>query len=217
MKNVIAFNGAKESGKSFLSTELAYLLTNTHNMPARVVSFATPLKLLVNGACHLNNVMVRDDYIRRWAETFELDENTTDRLLVFIHDKFATLSEPDAKGKLRIALQIIGTEFFRDTVDVNFWTKIMRHKIRESRAQVVIIDDMRFENEEALVLKYEAGQTVGVLGGVLGDGHRSETSLHPKDCHTVFDNSAKDKFVAIPFVKQLAMSTARLTNLKKMV
>ena len=44
-------------------------------------------------------------------------------------------------------LQLLGTEWGRNTIDENIWVDLVKNKVRASDADFVVIDDARFENE----------------------------------------------------------------------
>jgi len=58
--------------------------------------------------------------------------------------------EKDSKG--RRLLQLLGTDVCRDCIDKDYWAKRWRTAAEASEADIVIVDDVRFDNEaEALV------------------------------------------------------------------
>lgn len=82
----------------------------------------------------------------------------------------------------RTALQQLGTECVRKSLLENFWVLRMEEVIRTSPYQVILIDDLRFEDEALMV--YGAGNYLSktVLidrPGVVGSGHSSENP--PRD------------------------------------
>lgn len=85
-------------------------------------------------------------------------------------------------------LQVLGTQWGRETIDQNIWVKIMREKIQqESEADLILIGDCRFENElyefpEALKVRLECPESVRKARCSMwreNSGHASEVSL---DC-----------------------------------
>jgi len=95
----------------------------------------------------------------------------------------------------RRMMQTLGTEWGR-ALNPNIWVDVVRYEIRKAEqhgASIVVIDDVRFPNEAALV--HELG---GILirvtrSGCHGDGHASETEIDDLDVHTtvVNDRSAE--------------------------
>ena len=89
----------------------------------------------------------------------------------------------------RFAMQTLGTEWGRETMDQDFWTGIVRRKIKSlvEEGRPVVIDDMRFENEAHMIRELggatfvkitrpSAEPKIGFLKGLLG-GHKSEGGL----------------------------------------
>ena len=82
----------------------------------------------------------------------------------------------------RDMLQKIGTNIIRNQIDEEFWTKRMRARIlglREAKPPcTIIIDDVRFVNEEAMVREF-GGTIIKMVRNWLenSDKHRSETEM----------------------------------------
>lgn len=88
----------------------------------------------------------------------------------------------------RHILQTLGTDWGRMMVGSNIWVEAMRNRILASDAPVVIIDDLRFENEWALVK--ELGGIVIRLErkGIAYTGeHASEQPIPPHMIDCVLD------------------------------
>jgi len=92
----------------------------------------------------------------------------------------------DTKG--RRLLQLLGTECGRECIDPDLWVKKWQEVVKDT-AQVIIADDIRFQNE---------ADAVAALGGVLifvhrktaGVGnHSSELELKSIRCDFTLDNS----------------------------
>ena len=70
-----------------------------------------------------------------------------------------SIADPDKKDlKLdwldcspRKIMQTLGTDWGRNMIDQNIWIKIARKKIEDSKAEVVLIDDCRFDNEANMI------------------------------------------------------------------
>ena len=48
---------------------------------------------------------------------------------------------------IRRALQIIGTEWCRNLIDPNIWTRVVRKKIESENPERLLISDVRFQHE----------------------------------------------------------------------
>lgn len=97
----------------------------------------------------------------------------------------------DAKG--RRLLQLLGTEIGRNCIDVDIWVK--RWKIEFKRvsqvAELIIIDDLRFDNEARTVQEL-GGTIIKIIGreDVRTDkSHASELGITQSYCNKVFFNS----------------------------
>ena len=116
---------------------------------------------------------------------------------------------PGFEITLRQALQLIGTEMFRDMIDQDFWLKNMDRR-REGfgieilaenlpPAESIVIPDVRFPNEAIYVKK--AGGTIGriVQDGCDGEvgfkDHRSESHSIQADIE-IENNGTKEELYA---------------------
>jgi energy-coupling factor transporter ATP-binding protein EcfA2 len=54
------------------------------------------------------------------------------------------IERPEKDGPL---LQLLGTEWGRNTIDENIWPKILYSRVEKDAAKIVLIDDCRFPNE----------------------------------------------------------------------
>ena len=90
--------------------------------------------------------------------------------------------------KPRELMQTLGTEWGRDKVSENIWVDVMEKKILKSGLQSVIIDDLRFVNEWAMVKKL--GGVVIALerrGCAYTNEHASEKPIGPHLVDCVLD------------------------------
>jgi hypothetical protein len=113
--------------------------------------------------------------------------------------------QKDAKG--RRLLQLIGTECMRECIDPEGWVKIFEREAdeffsRAGRRAVVLIDDMRFPNEVAMVRRRcgeiirlrAAPETLAERGGLYGEAkaHASEVGIEECDHLIVNDGTKAD-------------------------
>lgn len=88
----------------------------------------------------------------------------------------------------REIMQLVGTDLFRDHVDVNFWVRHMEIWIDEHPNENIVVSDVRFQNEANLIKKKG-----GILWSIerntlLNDDHKSETQkIDPVD-NILFNN-----------------------------
>ena len=130
---IIGYCGTAGSGKSYM----AQTVLRACEYPVHVMSFASPLKAMVHG---LYTVMgIENGRCERMIHG-DLKEAEIDPLL------FPGLTT-------RRIMQTLGTEWGRNLIDRDLWTKIMLARVTQARADgyAVIIDDVRFPNEVRLV------------------------------------------------------------------
>jgi hypothetical protein len=141
MKIIGLYAPVPRSGKS----TLARMLTDTVNYED---AYATTIKF----ADALNNVIVPivgefleggEDEAEEWLQDWRRDRKIV----------------PELSCTMRHMQQTLGTGWGRETVHPDLWVLLMRKRLRRySNAGLVVIDDVRFENEYALVKK---------LGGIM--------------------------------------------------
>lgn len=179
MKKVIGISGRAEAGKTtFANVGVDYFGFTK-------LSFAGPLK----------------DEVREFLEVCDVDftpehlygARKNEKLLLILsridsnHEAYQYLPKfLDTQERIRPSTYAIsprelmqwwGTEFRRRNFGEDYWIKKMEERIREVPGPVVI-DDMRFQNELALV-KYFLGVTIRVErpGHEAAPLHASETAL----------------------------------------
>lgn len=77
----------------------------------------------------------------------------------------------------REIMQKLGTDLFRNQVDKEIWIKTLDRKISLSESPIVVISDVRFENE-ATYIKESGGILINVFRNLPdSDTHESENSL----------------------------------------
>lgn len=153
---LIGLSGAAGSGKS----TAAQYLQDAHRYQRR--RFAQPLK----------------DALRRILQGALVDDHTIERMIE------GDLKETPATvllGKTpREAMQTLGTEWGRHCIGDDFWVNLMRHALDTSkRGSLIVIEDVRFDNEAALIRAY-GGKIIRMegRGGITGV-HVSEKGVEP--------------------------------------
>lgn len=146
---IIAFTGCKMVGKSTLAKTVLRL----SEKPAKIMSFADPLRAMLSG------MGVKDVYMNNQS----LKELPIEGL-----DKSA-----------RELMQTLGTEWGRNMVATDIWIWAMNERIAKEKAngvELVIIDDLRFENEADWVLSLG-----GSIARLVRDGYDYGTDDHASE------------------------------------
>lgn len=142
---LVGLAGRKGSGKSTVSQELLRRRSFwdfLRGRSTRRVKFADPLKKAIGA------IMADAGYTH--AEVYEHVEGALKEVPLDLWGGQST----------RHAMQTLGTEWGRNTFGDDFWVNIARRKVEDrlSRGGGVVVDDVRFPNEAAMVQD---------LGGVL--------------------------------------------------
>lgn len=159
---IIGIHGRKGNGKSLLS---ALIRKQLQEGTSSICPFAAKLKQV----CH---ILFGGEY-RHWWGT-DADKNETKPFEYWAD----LLGESYSSG--RRILQTVGTEVFRENVLDNFWLCALHKAILDNHHdKVVIIDDVRFENEVNFIVKNggKVYETVYLNAPESNDKHLSEKKL----------------------------------------
>lgn len=135
--------------------------------------------------------------------------------------------------KARYALQLIGTEIFREKVDNSFWVKKTESEIKKLKEKYILVDDVRYENEASMIQSFGFGLLIGVstdydiIAKRTGIGlerllemynHRSEQeidSIHQEHCDFLVNNNKQENFIAVcAAVDKIVNSTPKRRGLE---
>ncbi len=165
---LIAFCGAKGSGKSECAKALELIETDRHDGS---FMYADPIP-----GYRFHRISFADP-LREMLEALGIPRRN--------------LSEPDLKevplhkfgGKsARQLMQSLGTEWGRDLVDSNLWIDLGRERIKSAMRSnfSVVIDDLRFDNE-AVIIRELGGMVVQIIRPDVAQTspHRSEAGILP--------------------------------------
>ncbi len=150
-KTIIAFTGPKQSGKS---TSADYLVGNSF----KKLSFAEPIK----------------DIVWFLLQGFDLEQDYIEQLMT-THKEVVI---PELGVSARHLMQTLGTEWGRDTIHADIWAMWMSKRLVSETAEYLVFDDVRFENEAALIRSL-GGLVIHIdRGGLVSDdGHPSESGI----------------------------------------
>jgi hypothetical protein len=170
---VIGITGLKQTGKSTFARYLHDIInadpviipeTGVHKWSAERYAFAKPLKEI----CHTLFGGTEDNWygdfktvpLAQWAD-INLPVQPTPRKL----------------------LQYVGTELFRNHVNPEFWLHVAHRYIadivEETGANVIIIDDVRFDNEATFLLQHYDAVIVKLTRH--DPGYKSDGDLHQSE------------------------------------
>jgi hypothetical protein len=184
--SIIGFTGKAGSGKS---TAARWIVTN-HKV-ARKISFAAPLK-------RMTYELVRNCIPQTWPH--KAAECIDDPVLKEQPLPFLAGQTP------RYIMQTLGTEWGRNTIHEDFWVMLVHSRIerilsstfnaREGNRVNVVMDDVRFANEAAMIQSF-GGVVVRIERPGAGkpdsvDAHASERMDFPVDGVLMNDGTAED-------------------------
>ena len=127
----------------------------------------------------------------------------TDEINVLIdEDKEAIV--PVIDRSVRHIMQMLGTEFGRNCIDPDLWVNLMQHRLLGNIAPYIVFDDIRFENEAAMIRNL-GGLIIHVERAELGaktNDHASEMGImnHYRDIFVGNDDSIGDFLMKIEVI-----------------
>ena len=144
MSKLIGIMGLKSSGKNTVAKMLP--------VEWKRMAFADTLKDITAILFGWDRDLIEGDseYSRKWRE--EVNEYWAKEL-------------GNKNFTPRMALQVLGTDVFRNNFDRDIWVKVLKRKIINSNSDVVVTD-VRFPNE-ANMIKSLGGKIVQVIRGEL--------------------------------------------------
>lgn len=155
-KKIIGLAGSKGVGKSTYACQLAFDLYNktsedTDNLPNQE---CVRVMSFASPLKEMLGCIVHKDYI-----------NDKEKII------------PHLGVNARHCLQSLGTEWGRNLNDL-IWVNIAKHRISEEDASVIILDDVRFDNE-AIMIKDLGGEVWNLTRDGIGgkDKHISEAGI----------------------------------------
>lgn len=174
-KPIIGLAGRKQSGK----TSAAIKLEKSGFVR---LSFADPIREM------LSALLIDCGYLH------------TDIQTMLSADK-EKIIDPIGKSA-RHLLQTLGTEWGRVCINSELWVLAARLKIEASEADYIVFDDVRFENEAAMIRDL-GGLIIHIdRGDLVSDLHASEAGIsdHPDDAFVDNDHSLADFLLDVSIV-----------------
>lgn len=176
----IGVSGPAGSGKDAVAEAINSVLNRISckklsGKKIQVMSFADPLKMVCNVALGLTE---EDMYTQEGKK------------------RMATLY-PHMTN--REVLQKVGTECFRNTFGGDVWVTALMHQVIKKKVDVVIVPDVRFDNEAAMVKEH--GVLINIIPSFQGytpivqSGHASEAGITLLPDLIVFNDSTLDAMV----------------------
>ena len=153
---LIGLSGAAGSGKNYVADQITAKYESVKQL-----AFADPLKQVVH---HMFGIPLEDCYTEagknkptwvRWGDVYMWRE---DRRLGTAY----TQKESDFMT-VRDLLQWVGTDLVRYNWSENHWVNLAEQRIRQSVEPIVVVTDVRFENEANLIAAM-GGTTLRVVG-----------------------------------------------------
>jgi len=155
-KTIIGISGKKRSGKDTAAQFLQSQLKHKFRQDAKIMCFAEGLKRVAAMAL---------------GEDLDLffDDESKKRLFVV---------GPEHVMSGRSILQKVGTECFRDNIDLDFWVTMFMKHVKTAKEPYIIVPDTRFPNEFKAI-KDIGGCVIRVDRDTADstDTHISETAL----------------------------------------
>ena len=205
-KLIIGLSGKKQSGKNTVCDCLEELLFDPYQpIHVQVMSFADTLKQKickdvlglteeqVNGTDEQKNTPT----IYKWKNLpYEIRQNNNLGIEYAPNGEICNYIKPDGYMTAREIMQVVGTDIFRNYFSDKIWVNATRRAIQKSKAQVILISDVRFPSEvESLLL--EGAYIIRLLRDTgIKDAHSSENALDDYDFSKerciIFDNRDLD-------------------------
>lgn len=158
MTQVIAFMGAKRSGKDTVASIIAGLAQSVP-LNTEKLAFADPLREMM----YLLNPIVQNDGTR-YAK--------------LVDD--VGYEEAKSNAEVRRLLQHFGTEVVRGVLGDSTWVDHLDRRVQQTSADIVLVTDLRFPNEYEIIRSMPGSTIVRVdrpdVEDAGADSHASETA-----------------------------------------
>jgi len=162
-RTIIGFHGPAFSGKDSAALVIKELYPNTD-----IFAFASPLKeackILFNFSHdQLHNPIIKETVDERWNRS------------------------------PREIFQWLGTDILRQQINQDFFVMNMKQRIEDSKADYIIVSDIRFDNEAELIRSL-GGKVIGIertgAKTTKHSGHITEKGISPELIDAVIENNS---------------------------
>lgn len=170
---VILIKGKKRAGKDTTAKILKEFLADL-TLTVEIMSFADPMKQIIATTFGIT---------KEQLESYKNDED-----LLYVEDSFEYFDITD----FRQILQRFGTEAMKPIFGDDVWVELTKKKIKESKADIVIIPDWRFPIEYYGLLgeglKIQSIEVRNNRAEIANDTHSSENALDDFKCDFIVEN-----------------------------
>ncbi len=174
---IFGLSGTKQVGKSSMARFIRELLPF---MKVEEMALAEPLKEFC-----INFFSVPRENVYGTDE--QKNQQVFDWSLVSQDIRWKYKKEPYDPMSARELLQVIGTDIFRRGFNENIWVWLLQRRIAQSKADIVIISDVRFKNEMEAI-----NEMGGKIVRILRNHSIANSLIHASE--TALDDVPNDKF-----------------------
>ena len=168
---IIGFAGKKGSGKNFAASVINQLAVD-EGFTVEEMAFADPLKAMLKHGLGLTDEQLNNQDLKN---VIDMRYHQTPRQM----------------------MQSLGTDWGRYLVSHDIWLVRMRQRIAESNADVILVTDVRFDNEADLIRSL-GGHIAEIIKPIRidtdTDNHESEKGITLLSNDYMIPNSMDDKF-----------------------
>ena len=187
-KKIVLIHGKKRSGKDYIASLIKKELESCHNIKAKKLSLAYKMKVMISSLFNIS-LDELEEYKNKESSIYLKEDNEYKKILTF-----------------REILQRFGTEVMKNTFGEDIWIRFLIKEIKSSEEEVILIPDIRFEEELRILSGLGSSYTIYIESKSIdnNDQHISEKGLPKKFFSYYFDNSKKNHDEAKHFAAHIA-------------